>query len=181
MPWLLHEAHVGNWQPLVDQLLDVARAKDAQACLGLFFSITCNEDVAFLREADIRARATTHRFGDLRVRSQQAVCRAWPRYRLPEGYRTALHSDVPVLLVSGEFDPATPAALAARAAAGFTHSAELLLRGQAHSGWSDCAGARDSQFLRQGSAENIEACPETARPPFMLDAEESAVETPAAG
>ena len=181
VPWLLHEAHAGNWKPLVDQLLDVARAMDAQASLGLFFSITCNEDVAFLREADIRARATTHRFGDLRVRSQQAACRAWPRYRLPEGYRTSLRSDVPVLLVSGEFDPATPAALAARSAAGFTHAAELLLRGQAHSGWSDCVGARYSQFVRQGSTENIDACPETARPPFMLKAEESAAETPAAG
>jgi len=181
VPWLLHEAHAGNWQPLVDQLLDVARAMDAQASLGLFFTITCNEDVAFLREADIRARATTHRFGDLRVRSQQAACRAWPRYRVPNGYRTALRSDVPVLLVSGEFDPATPAALATRAAAGFTQHAQLLLRGQAHSGWSDCVAARYRQFVRRGSTENLDACPETARPAFMIDAEETAVRAATAG
>lgn len=58
VPWVLHQAHEGNWQPLADGMLDFARSMDAQASMGLFFSITCNEDVAFLREADIRARAT---------------------------------------------------------------------------------------------------------------------------
>lgn len=171
VPWLLHEAHAGNWQPLVDQLLEVAREMDTQASLGLFFTITCNEDVAFLREADIRARATSSRFGDLRVRSQQAACAAWPRYRIADGYRAPLHSDVPALLVSGELDPATPAALAARAAAGFTQRVELLLRGQAHSGWSDCVAARYTQLLRQGSVQGVSGdCPATARPAFVVSA-----------
>ena len=177
VPWVLHQAHEGNWQPLVDGMLDFARSMDAQASLGLFFTITCNEDVAFLREADIRARATPRQFGDFRIRSQQAACALWPRYRVPEGYRKPIQTDVPTLLVSAELDPATPASLAARAAPGYTRHVELLLRGQGHSGWTDCIGERYAQLLRQGTVEGIgRECPVTPRPAFQLTAEEAAAD-----
>ena len=176
LPWVLHQAHGGNWQPFVDDLFEFTRAMDAQLSMGLFFSITCSEDVAFLREPDILARVTPSTFGDGRVRSQQAACAQWPRYRVPEGYRDPLRTDVPTLLVSGEFDPATPAVLAARAASGYARHAALMLRGQGHSGWSDCVAERYARMLRQGSVEGIvDDCPAKARPPFKLDADPPAV------
>lgn len=174
VPWVLHQAHEGNWQPLADGMLDFARSMDAQASMGLFFSITCNEDVAFLREADIRARATPRQFGDFRIRSQQAACALWPRYRVPDGYRKPIQTDVPTMLVSAELDPATPASLAARAAPGYTRHVEVLLRGQGHSGWTDCIGERYAQLLRQGTVEGISReCPATPWPAFQLKAEEA--------
>lgn len=179
IPWMLHQAHAGNWQPFVDDLFDFTRGMDAQLSMGLFFSITCNEDVAFMREADIRARVTSSTFGDGRVRSQQAACAQWPRYRVPDGYRDPLRTDVPTLLVSGEFDPATPAVLAARAASGYARHASLMLRGQGHSGWSDCIAERYARVLRQGTVEGIvDDCPAKARPPFKLEADPAAVASP---
>ena len=176
LPWVLHQAHAGNWQPFVDDLFDFTRGMDAQLSMGLFFSITCSEDVAFLREPDILARVTPSTFGDGRVRSQQAACAQWPRYRVPEGYHDPLRTEVPTLLVSGEFDPATPAVLAARAASGYARHAALMLRGQGHSGWSDCIAERYARMLRQGSVEGIvDDCPAKARPAFKLEADSATV------
>lgn len=176
VPWVLHQAYEGNWQPLVDGLFAFTRDMDKQLSMGLFFSITCSEDVAFLREADIRSRVTPSTFGDGRVRSQQAACRQWPRYRVPDGYRTPVRSDVPTFLVSNEFDPATPAKLAKHAAPNYAHRVEFLLRGQGHSGWTDCMSERYGRFVRQGSVEGIaDDCPATPRPAFKTEAGETAV------
>lgn len=174
VPWMLHQAHEGNWQPFVDSLLEFTRGVDGGLDMGLFFSITCSEDVAWLREPDIEARATKNTFGDGRIRSQQAACSQWPRYSLPAGHRDAMRTDVPTILMSGEFDPATPAVLAKRAAEGYTRRAELMLRGQAHSGWSDCVGERYARFVKQGSVDGIvDDCPATPRPAFKTGEEKA--------
>jgi hypothetical protein len=51
--------------------------------LRLFFSITCNDDIAFLREADIVPATQGTFLGDYRVRQQQAACRDWPKVSMP--------------------------------------------------------------------------------------------------
>ena len=51
--------------------------------IGLFFSITCAEDMAFLREEDIRSASEGTYLGDYRVRQQQAACKHWQRAALP--------------------------------------------------------------------------------------------------
>ncbi|MGH8285470.1 MAG: alpha/beta hydrolase, partial [Steroidobacteraceae bacterium] len=53
VPWLIHRAYEGDWSPIVEGILSYARELDSAASLGLFFSITCSEDVAFVREADV--------------------------------------------------------------------------------------------------------------------------------
>ena len=48
--------------------------------------------------------------GDGRVRDQMAACERWPRGTLPADFGRLGRSDVPALLISGRYDPATPAA-----------------------------------------------------------------------
>ena len=53
LPWAIHRAYLGDWSPVVEGILSAARERDSAASFGLFFSITCNDDIAFLREEDV--------------------------------------------------------------------------------------------------------------------------------
>ena len=106
--------------------------------LSLFLSITCAEDVAFVREQDVAAATQATFLGDYRLRQQQAACREWPSATLPKDYREPVHSEVPTLFVSGDADGATPLWYAEHVAAGFPNHVRLVARGQGHTEWSEC-------------------------------------------
>lgn len=170
VPWTIHRAHRGDWKALTDGILESARGFDHQFSAGVFLSITCAEDVRYIRDEELVA-ATAHTWlGDYRVREQRAACAVWPLATLPPGYRAPVVSSVPTLFVSGDIDPATPKAFADRVAKGFARRADLLLRGQGHSGWTRCAARAYATLVRMGSVEAIDtACPATPRPPFKIE------------
>src|SRR5581483_10355157 len=75
---------------------------------GLFFSITCSEDVPFINEKDVAASTRDTFLGDYRIRQQQAACNLWPKATLPKDYRQPVRSDRPTLFVTGDLDGGTP-------------------------------------------------------------------------
>ena len=60
------------------------------------------------------------------------ICKLWPRGPADADLHSALHSDVPTLLLSGEADPVTPPDDAVRAAQGLTQHRQLVLEGEGH-------------------------------------------------
>jgi pimeloyl-ACP methyl ester carboxylesterase len=74
VPWLIHEAHSGNWSPVVESILAQAREMDSAYGFGLFFAITCAEDIAFMREDEVEESSDGTFLGDFRVRQQQTAC-----------------------------------------------------------------------------------------------------------
>lgn len=167
VPWLIHQAHAGNWSPVVDGIFAQAREIDAAYGFGLFYSITCAEDIAFMREGDIEASSGNTFLGDYRVRQQQAACEHWPKATLPKGYRDPIHSPVPTMFVSGDLDAASPLWFTGRVAPGFANRIEIVARGQGHTEWSDCIGKSYQRFVESGSARHIDSsCESVPRPPF---------------
>jgi len=173
IPWLIHRAHGGDWSPIVDGILAHAQAVDREYALGIWFSITCSEDVQFLRESDIAPATAGTYLRDYRVREQEAACRHWPKAILPDGYREPLRTDIPTLFVSGDMDTATPLWFTSHMAPGFANRVEVILRGQGHTEWNDCVDRLYRQFVKAGRASGIDpACPPMARPAFRLRAED---------
>jgi pimeloyl-ACP methyl ester carboxylesterase len=78
LPWLIHRASQGDWAPIVEGILENARHVDSDLSLGLLLSITCNEDVPFVREEEVEAAPRNVFLGDWRLRQQQAACKLWP-------------------------------------------------------------------------------------------------------
>jgi pimeloyl-ACP methyl ester carboxylesterase len=169
LPWMIHRAYAGDWNPLVKDLLSDARDADPAFSFGLFLSITCSEDVAFIREQDI-ARETQGTFlGDYRVRQQQAVCKEWPTRALPKDYRAPVVSAVPALFVSGDADGGTPLWYVDHVAAGFSNRIQVIVKGQGHTEWSDCLAQLYQRFVRGGTVSGLTAsCADVPRPPFKL-------------
>ncbi len=171
LPWVIHRAYLGDWSPVVEGILSGAQERDSAASFGLFFSITCNDDIAFLRETDIVPETQGTFLGDYRVRQQQAACRDWPKVSMPPDYRTTVVSSVPTLFVSGDSDPATPLWFTTRVAAGFSNRAEIVVGGQGHTEWSECVSRNYERLVRDGTAKNIEnSCAPAARPQFKTTA-----------
>jgi len=168
LPWMIHQAYLGSWNPIVEGILSDARKVDSNLSFGLFFSITCSEDVAFLREPDIKAQTRGTFLGDYRIRQQQAACRYWPLVPLPKEYREPIHSSVPTLFASGDTDSGTPLWSTERVAEGFSHRREVVLRGQGHTEWSDCLAQLYGQLVTSGSAGpgGKSSCPPVPRPEF---------------
>ena len=168
LPWMIHRAAAGDWAPIVDGILADSREADGSFSFGLFFAITCSEDLAFLRPQDVAGETRGTFLGDYRLRQQQAACAPWPRAALPGDYRTPVRSSVATLFVTGDLDGGTPLWFTDRVAAGFANQATLVAHGQGHTEWSNCVAETYQQLVQSGSVEGLaaRACPAVPRPPF---------------
>jgi len=168
LPWLIHQAYLGNWNPIVEGILSDSRDVDSDLSLGLLFAITCNEDVRFLDEKEILPQTKDTFLGNYRVREQQAACKPWPKSALPGDYRKPVHSSVPTMFVSGDTDGGTPLWNMQHVAPGFTERAEIVARGQGHTEWSDCIAQLYQRFISTGAVGELigASCDRLSRPSF---------------
>jgi pimeloyl-ACP methyl ester carboxylesterase len=167
LPWMIHRAYLGDWSSISEGILSDA-GDDSAFSFGLFFAITCSEDIPFVREDDVASETQGTFLGDYRLRQQQASCRDWPKASLPKGYREPLQSSVPTVFASGDIDGGTPLWYMEHAAQGFSHRLEIVLPGQGHTEWNDCIAQIYQQVVVSGSVDGVSTstCPPVPRPPF---------------
>lgn len=170
LPWTIHSAFTGNWSPIVDGIVSGARELGKDLSLGLFFSITCSEDMPFVREQDVAPQTQGTFLGDYRLRQQQAACEQWPKSTLPKDYRKPVRSSVPTLFVTGDMDGGTPLSFTNRVAGGFSNHATVVAHGQGHTEWNDCVAKMYQQLVRSASVRGLasQSCPAIPMPPFKI-------------
>jgi pimeloyl-ACP methyl ester carboxylesterase len=170
LPWTIHRAFARDWAPIVDGILSYAREFSKDAGLGLFFSITCSEDMPFVREQDVVPQTQGTFLGDYRLRQQQAACEQWPRSVLPANYRKPIRSDVPTLFVTGDMDSGTPVSFTNRVSPGFSRHMVVVVHGQGHTEWNDCVAKMHQQLVRSASVAGLDSqsCPAIPLPPFKI-------------
>lgn len=167
LPWIIHRAALEDWSPIVGPLLEGAGEGDAERSTGVFFSITCSEDIPFIAETEVEKQTDGTYLQDYRVLEQQTICRSWPKSPVPKEYRVPVKSDVPALFVTGDHDGGTPLWFTDHVIHGFSHSALLIAQGQGHTEWSDCVSEHYGRLLETGSAEGLAgSCPAIPRPKF---------------
>ena len=101
----LHEAAQGRYESLMALAKLLTRTIGGQIMHGMQLSVMCTEDAGemVVDEAD---RGSL--IGVNLITTMQAQCEAWPKGERPAGFREPLSGPVPVLVLSGEFDPVTP-------------------------------------------------------------------------
>jgi pimeloyl-ACP methyl ester carboxylesterase len=169
LPLLIHRAAHGDWQPFGNVAVRSAAVSAYTLALGTYLTITCSESVSFITPAELADRTAGTFLGDYRVQRHRSACAGWPRGEIPSKYFLPVESDVPVLMLSGDIDPATPKEFGRAAAGRLTNSRQVLLRNTPHSYTSACARALTVEFIAEGSAENLDAtCAERIRRPRFL-------------
>lgn len=178
LPSLLTRAAAGDYTPIAQASMQNRQRLEQQMSRGMFFSVTCDEDVPFMTEAAIRAASAGTRLGDYRVRQQMAGCRTWPRgesgWASSSGSAPPAPLQTPALVQVGEFDPATPLDSARRAMQLLPNGRLVIVPHGAHAfgglGIDACINRLSAAFLAQGSARNLDtSCVAAAtRPPFTV-------------
>jgi pimeloyl-ACP methyl ester carboxylesterase len=172
VPMRVHQAAQGDYRVLAGNAVQVRAQLQSLLSLGLLFSVSCAEDLSLLDPREIPAATRGTFYGDDRVRDQLAVCGVWPHAPLPAGWGQLVHSDVPVLLFSGERDPVTPPADADLVAQGFPQGKLVRIPHGTHAGAGSCEERLIADFLDRGSVQGLDlSCIQAAPPvPFVTGA-----------
>lgn len=171
LPLLLNDAHEsGNLDRLAAQALMTSTQLLEQLSRGMEMSVMCAEDVPFY-PGDWQAPADSV-LGRTLVDYARWSCGVWPRGDVPAGYHDPVRSDVPALLLSGEFDPVTPPAWGERVAGTLENGRHFTVPGQAHALLGrGCVDEVVAGFVGKAGFEGVETdcLGDMGRMPFFVD------------
>jgi pimeloyl-ACP methyl ester carboxylesterase len=108
IPLLLNRATKGDFTEVAQNRVNFGHAVRRGMRLGMGLSANCNEDTERITEAEVRAETAGTFLGPDLVLGKMAACAVWPDAELPDDHFTPFRSHVPVVLVSGQYDPVAP-------------------------------------------------------------------------
>jgi hypothetical protein len=76
LPFIITEAAKGNWQPFLDLYPNESKFNNFIA-EGLYLSISCAEDVPFIKKKEAKRMVKNTFMGDYRVAQQKRACANW--------------------------------------------------------------------------------------------------------
>lgn len=155
VPYLIDRAAQGDFSSFAQQGIAANRGIRESLAFGMLLCVTCAEDLDRITEEMIEAETAGTFLGDGRVRRQRAVCALWPRSALPEGAGGAVTRDVPVLLLSGRYDPVTPPRWGEEAASHLPRGLHVVGPGS-HGQGGACIEAIMAEVLDRGTTEGVD-------------------------
>ena len=174
LPLLLYTAGAEErFEPLAAQYLMVARQLGGQLAEGMHNAVICTEDVPFIETDAAATPAISDAYlGTLQLDGLAAICSVWPRGKLDEDLHAPLEIEVPLLLLSGEFDPSTPPRDAEQILARAADALHIVQPGHGHGQLgSRCITRLIAEFLDAAAPAELDpACALDAEPaPFFVD------------
>lgn len=173
IPAVVHQAGEGDYGPVAEFALSTRRDIVDAGSHGVYLSVTCAEDLPFFELEEGRRLAEGTFLGDYRVRDQKAACAAWPVSAVSRAFLEPVVSDAPALLLSGQWDPATPPAQAEQALRTLRNARHVVFPSGAHgffglTGGPACAQKLITDFVRSADPRGLDAsCASSVRrPPF---------------
>ena len=159
VPLILHQAASGNFVPLAQSALLYRKGLVASGSNGMYLSITCAEDLPWIKPGEGERLAAGTFLGDYRLRQQREACALWPRAKIPPGYAAPVRGTAPVLILTGQWDPVTPPANGDTAASYLAHSLSIVVPHGGHGlGGLDgleCIDKLMTQFIDEGTTTKL--------------------------
>jgi pimeloyl-ACP methyl ester carboxylesterase len=160
VPFVIHTAAEGNYGPLAQAALHFRRNLVATGSNGMYLSITCAEDLPWVKAEDAAKLGANTFLGDYRYRQQNEACALWPRAKIDSKYAQPVRSDKPVLIMTGEWDPVTPPANGDAIAKTLPNSLHVVVNDGAHglSGLNgiECLNRVMTEFVERGSVKGLD-------------------------
>lgn len=160
VPLMLHTAAEGNYGPLTRAAFNFRRNLVATGSNGMYLSITCAEDLPWVKPQDAEKLGANTFLGDYRYRQQNEACGLWPRATINTKYADPVRSDKPVLIITGEWDPVTPPAHGDAVAKTLPNSLHLVVNDGAHGlgGLSgiECLNQLMATFVERGAVKGLD-------------------------
>jgi pimeloyl-ACP methyl ester carboxylesterase len=128
LPLMIAKAKHGQLETLASQANMISGLLQ-ESMSNVELSIICAEDLPFYRE---NAIGDHNLFGENFVQKMKKSCSAWPHATVDNSFKDPVVSDIPTLLLSGEFDPVTPPEFAKLTMETLSHAQHLVAKGQGH-------------------------------------------------
>ena len=170
LPFGISAAADGDFNPLLAQNLEFADDVAENLSLGMHLSVICAEDVPRITDADLAALDASF-FGRALVDNFIRACAIWPHGKVPADFYEPVRSEVPVLILSGGIDPATPPRHGAQVAATLPNAKHLVAPQIGHGvSMHGCAPRLIETFMKTADARAIDGkCLERIpRPLFVM-------------
>lgn len=160
LPLQFAEANQGRVDALMALSEMVTRDISDQIMHGMQLSVMCGEDAPDLV---VDPEDGKRLLGTGLVDLLKAQCAVWPHKTRPADFRTPLKGDLPVLILSGEFDPVTPPRYGDMVAKHLPNSKHIIAKGQGHNVLPvGCMPRLFAKFLESADAKNLDdACIKT--------------------
>jgi len=160
VPLIIHLAAQGNFVPLTETALRFRKLLVATGFNGMYLSVTCAEDLPWIKPGEGERMAANTFLGDYRLRQQREACALWPRATIAKDYGDPIRSDVPVLILTGELDPVTPPSNGDAVAKTLKNSLHIVVPHGAHGlgGLENiaCLDGIITGFVERGSTQGID-------------------------
>ncbi|HEV2663542.1 MAG TPA: alpha/beta hydrolase, partial [Blastocatellia bacterium] len=156
IPVIVRGASKGDYAPL-KTLVGQALRTIGGINFGMNTSVICSEEIPRIKPADIKREAAGAFLTGSVVQTRIDLCREWPRGRAPANYFEPVKSNIPVLLISGELDPATPFEWADETAKHLPNSLHIIQPGVAHGPFTSCAQNVMNRFVDAGTTTGLDA------------------------
>lgn len=162
LPLVLHQAAAGDFAPLAQIALRFRRTLVGTGSNGMYLTVTCAEDVPWVKrgEGESERNAQNTFLGDYRLQQQREACGLWPRATINSDYFEPVVSDVPVLMITGEWDPVTPPANGDFVARTFSNNLRVVVPHGAHGlgglEGADCVDRLMAEFVGRGTTRGLD-------------------------
>jgi pimeloyl-ACP methyl ester carboxylesterase len=160
IPWFLHQAAQGDFAPLAEAALRYRRNIVATGSNGMYLSVTCAEDVPWIKPGEGERLAKDTFLGDYRLRQQREACALWPRAQIESNYSEPVRSSLPVLIFTGQWDPVTPPSNGERVARYFSNGLHVVVPQGGHGFGGleglDCIERLNTGFVERGTVKGLD-------------------------
>lgn len=169
VPYVVERAYANDYAPLGRMMRDIVSSFAHILNMGAFLSYSCADWTPFISSAEL-ADARAHSFAsDLRFQAQQQACATIDVPAMPASFNDPVRSGIPVLMIMGSDDPATPPQYGLEALKYLPNGRAVLVKGGGHGADTACTDNLYLQFVRSGSARGLDVskCAATLKlPPF---------------
>jgi pimeloyl-ACP methyl ester carboxylesterase len=164
VPFEINKLLNGDMASVKEQLSHVFQEPGSGAGLGMRLSVWCAEEYPFNSQEIIKAE--TLKYPEVEGLSpavfEDEVCKIWGVKKVSDRENEAIKSDVPVLLISGEYDNETPVKWAASMKSNLPNSYHMIFKGWKHTpttNWGNtCAMQAANDFFNKPSVNPNPEC-----------------------
>ena len=169
VPLLMDEAKHGRPQAMLAQSEMAGKNLGDAMSHGMQLSVLCSEDNEFLKFDPSNAQRL---LGNEMQEILQVQCQEWPKGERPKDFFQPLTGAVPTLLISGEFDPVTPARYGDLVLKGLSNAQHIIVPAQGHINLGrGCIPKLAGEFMSALAPKNLDTkCVKKIQPaPFFLE------------
>ena len=157
VPLVIDQASHQNFGPFLESVIPVGLGLSKALSLGVSLTTMCSEDTPLISKTEIEPATSGTFLGDTKVLNQIKICQQWPRGYLPDGYNQPISSKIPVLMISGEFDPVDGLDLARGIEKKFSNATHIVIPNGAHQpAFPGCVRDLVQAFIERGRGAGLD-------------------------